>query len=169
MRRLAFVLLVYFSRRPPQSWLLGLEFLVLLPKCLLQQPLVARGLATQVAFIVSTVAEMDMMRIIVTRRRGRLSLSLAEVGVPHMFRLRLRLSFSILMHSRRYSCYFVVLLFLHLFLHLLEPLVLSLLELLVLSLLPQYSLLLLLSLLLRDHHPLQVSCHGFLILVLLFI
>jgi len=163
MRRLAFVLLVYFSRRPPQSWLLGLEFLVLLPKCLLQQPLVARGLATQVAFIVSTVAEMDMMRIIVTRRRGRLSLSLAEVGVPHM------LSLSILMHSRRYSCYFVVLLFLHLFLHLLEPLVLSLLELLVLSLLPQYSLLLLLSLLLRDHHPLQVSCHGFLILVLLFI
>jgi len=116
-----------------------------------------------VAFIVSTVAEMDMMRIIVTRRRGRLSLSLAEVGVPHM------LSLSILMHSRRYSCYFVVLLFLHLFLHLLEPLVLSLLELLVLSLLPQYSLLLLLSLLLRDHHPLQVSCHGFLILVLLFI
>jgi len=163
MRRLAFVLLVYFSRRPPQSWLLGLEFLVLLPKCLLQQPLVPRGLATQVAFIVSTVAEMDMMRIIVTRRRGRLSLSLAEVGVPHM------LSLSILMHSRRYSCYFVVLLFLHLFLHLLEPLVLSLLELLVLSLLPQYSLLLLLSLLLRDHHPLQVSCHGFLILVLLFI
>jgi len=162
MRRLAFVLLVYFSRRPPQSWLLGLEFLVL-PQCLLQQPLVARGLATQVAFIVSTVAEMDMMRIIVTRRRGRLSLSLAEVGVPHM------LSLSILMHSRRYSCYFVVLLFLHLFLHLLEPLVLSLLELLVLSLLPQYSLLLLLSLLLRDHHPLQVSCHGFLILVLLFI
>jgi len=161
MRRLAFVLLVYFSRRPPQSWLLGLEFLVLLPKCLLQQPLVPRGLATQVAFIVSTVAEMDMMRIIVTRRRGRLSLSLAEVGVPHM------LSLSILMHSRRYSCYFVVLLFLHLFLHLLE--VLSLLELLVLSLLPQYSLLLLLSLLLRDHHPLQVSCHGFLILVLLFI
>jgi len=163
MRRLAFVVLVYFSRRPPQSWLLVLEFLVLLPKCLLQQPLVARGLATQVAFIVSTVAEMDMMRIIVTRRRGRLSLSLAEVGVPHM------LSLSILMHSRRYSCYFVVLLFLHLFLHLLEPLVLSLLELLVLSLLPQYSLLLLLSLLLRDHHPLQVSCHGFLILVLLFI
>jgi len=159
MRRLAFVLLVYFSRRPPQSWLLGLEFLVLLPKCLLQQPLVPRGLATQVAFIVSTVAEMDMMRIIVTRRRGRLSLSLAEVGVPHM------LSLSILMHSRRYSCYFVVLLFLHL----LEPLVLSLLELLVLSLLPQYSLLLLLNLLLRDHHPLQVSCHGFLILVLLFI
>jgi len=163
MRRLAFVLLVYFSRRPPQSWLLGLEFLVLLPKCLLQQPLAARGLATQVAFIVSTVAEMDMMRIIVTRRRGRLSLSLAEVGVPH------RLGLSILIHSRRYSCYFVVLLFLHLFLHLLEPLVLSLLELLVLSLLPQYSLLLLLSLLLRDHHPLQVSCHGFLILVLLFI
>jgi len=163
MRRLAFVLLVYFSRHPPQSWLLGLEFLVLLPKYLLQQPLAARGLATQVAFIVSTVAEMDMMRIIVTRRRGRLSLSLAEVGVPHM------LSLSILMHSRRYSCYFVVLLFLHLFLHLLEPLVLSLLELLVLSLLPQYSLLLLLSLLLRDHHPLQVSCHGFLILVLLFI
>ncbi|CAD6269897.1 unnamed protein product [Miscanthus lutarioriparius] len=80
---------------PPQSWLLGLEFLVLLPQCLLQQPLVARGLATQVAFIVSTVAEMDMMRIIVTRRRGRLSLSLAEVGVPHM------LSLSILMHSRR--------------------------------------------------------------------
>jgi len=158
MRRLAFVLLVYFSRRPPQSWLLGLEFLVLLPKCLLQQPLVPRGLATQVAFIVSTVAEMDMMRIIVTRR-GRLSLSLAEVGVPHM------LSLSILMHSRRYSCYFIVLLFLHL----LELLVLSLLELLVLSLLPQYSLLLLLSLLLRDHHPLQVSCHGFLILVLLFI
>jgi len=163
MRRLAFVLLVYFSRRPPQSWLLGLEFLVLLPKYLLQQPLAARGLATQVAFIVSTVAEMDMMRIIVTRRRGRLSLSLAEVGVPHM------LSLSILMHNRRYLCYFVVLLFLHLFLHLLEPLVLSLLELLVLSLLPQYSLLLLLSLLLRDHHPLQVSCHGFLILVLLFI
>jgi hypothetical protein len=133
MRRLAFVLLVYFSRRPPQFWLLGLEFLVLLPKCLLQQPLVARGLATQVAFIVSTVAEMDMMRIIVTRRRGRLSLSLAEVGVPHM------LSLSILMHSRRYSCYFVVLLFLHLLellvLSLLELLVLSLLELLVLSLL----------------------------------
>jgi hypothetical protein len=111
-----------------------------------------------VAFIVSTVAEMDMMRIIVTRR-GRLSLSLAEVGVPHM------LSLSLLMHSRRYSCYFVVLLFLHL----LELLVLSLLELLVLSLLPQYFLLLLLSLLLRGHHPLQVSCHGFLILVLLFI
>jgi len=72
MRRLAFVLLVYFSQRPPQSWLLGLEFLVLLPKCLLQQPLVARGLATQVAFIVSTMAEMDMMRITVTRRRDRL-------------------------------------------------------------------------------------------------
>jgi hypothetical protein len=124
---------------------------------MLQQPLTARGLAVQLAFIVSTVTKMDMTRIIVTRRSGRLSL--AEVGVPH------RLSLSILIHSRKYSCYFIVLLFLHL----LELLVLSLLELLVVSLLLQHSLLLLLSLMLRDHHPLQVSCHGFLTLVLLFI
>jgi hypothetical protein len=118
------------------------------------------GTRIHVAFIVITVTKMDMTRIIITRRSDRLSL--VEVGAPH------RLSLNILIHSRRYSCYFDVLLSLHL-LHLLDLLVLSLLELLVLSLLPQHSLLLLLSLISRDHHPLQVSCHEFLTLVFLFI
>jgi hypothetical protein len=104
--------------------------LVLLLKCLLQYPLaplgltvlVLLGLTVLVAFIVITVTEMDMTRIIVTRRSDRLSL--AEVGVPY------RLSLSILIHNRRYSCYFADLLSLHL----LELLVLSLLELLALLL-----------------------------------
>jgi hypothetical protein len=84
---------------------------------------VALGLVVQVAFIVITVTEMDMMKTTVTRRRDMLNL--AEAGVPR------RLSLSILIHSRRSSCYFVVLLSLHL----LELLVLSLLELQLLSLL----------------------------------
>jgi hypothetical protein len=93
------------------------RILVILRKCLLQQPLVALGLVVQVAFIVITITEMDMMRTIVTRRSDRLSL--AEASIP------CRLSLSILIHSRRSSCYFAVLLSLHL----LELLVLSLLEL----------------------------------------
>jgi hypothetical protein len=64
-----------------------------------------------------------MMRTIVARRSDRLSLT--EAGIPR------RLSLSILIHSRRSSCYFVVLLSLHL----LELQVLSLLELQLLSLL----------------------------------
>jgi hypothetical protein len=124
IRRLTFVLLVYFSQRPPQFWLLGLEFLVLLLKFLLQYPLAPLGLTVLVAFIVITVTEMDMTRIIVTRRSDRLSF--AEVGVPY------RLSLSILIYSGRYSCYFADLLSLHL----LELLVLSLLVLLALSLRP---------------------------------
>jgi hypothetical protein len=96
--------------------LLGLhapEFLVLLPRGLLQWSL-ALGLAVQVDFIVITVTEMDMLRLTVTRRRGRLSL--AKVTVPHrvlvpqlLVSLRVLAALNILIH-RRYSCCFVGLL-----------------------------------------------------------
>jgi hypothetical protein len=121
MRRLTFVLLVYFSRPPPQFWLLDLhllEFLVLLPWGILQLPL-ALGLVVQVDFIVITVIEMDMTRLNVLRRRGS-RLSLAEVGILY------GLNLNIMIH-RRYSCCFDTLPSLHL---------LELLVLLVLPLLP---------------------------------
>jgi hypothetical protein len=84
---------------------------------------VALGLAVQVAFIVITVTEMDMMRTIVTRSD---KLSLAKVGVPQAQSQHADTQQEILMLLRRLA-------------HLLELLVLSLLELLVLSLLPQHT------------------------------